>query len=96
MTFSVKDPFLISYAFTRASKPDSAFIQSKESASLLLVLRESLAEKQGYCVPEEVLAASLASCMNTIYLLTAGNSKLELKKLETKAAVKMNAEGLEN
>jgi organic hydroperoxide reductase OsmC/OhrA len=51
--------------------------------------------KQGYCVPEEVFAASLASCMNTIFLLIAGNSKLGLKKLETKAAVKMNAEGLE-
>jgi len=51
--------------------------------------------KQGYCVPEEVFAASLASCMNTIFLLIAGNSKLGLKKLETKASVKMNAEGLE-
>jgi organic hydroperoxide reductase OsmC/OhrA len=51
--------------------------------------------KQGYSVPEEVFAASLASCMNTIFLLIAGNSKLELKKLETKASVKMNAEGLE-
>jgi organic hydroperoxide reductase OsmC/OhrA len=51
--------------------------------------------KQGYCAPEEVFAASLASCMNTIFLLIADNSKLGLKKLETKAAVKMNAEGLE-
>ena len=51
--------------------------------------------KQGYCAPEEVFAASLASCMNTIFLLIAGNSKLGLRKLETKAAVKMNAEGLE-
>jgi len=51
--------------------------------------------KQEYCVPEEVFAASLASCMNTIFLLIASNSKLGLKKLETKAAVKMNAEGLE-
>jgi organic hydroperoxide reductase OsmC/OhrA len=51
--------------------------------------------KQGYNVPEEVFAASLASCMNTIFLLIAGNSKLGLKKLETKAAVKMDAEGLE-
>jgi organic hydroperoxide reductase OsmC/OhrA len=48
--------------------------------------------KQGYSVPEEVFAASLASCMNTIFLLIAGNSKLGLKKLETKAAVKMDAE----
>jgi len=51
--------------------------------------------KQGYGVPEEVFAASLASCMNTIFLLIAGNSKLGLKKLETKATVKMNADGLE-
>jgi organic hydroperoxide reductase OsmC/OhrA len=51
--------------------------------------------KQGYCVPEEVFAASLASCMNTIFLLIAGNSKMGLRKLETKAAVTMNAEGLE-
>ncbi|MBK5133790.1 OsmC family protein [Candidatus Bathyarchaeota archaeon] len=33
--------------------------------------------------------------MNTIFLLVAGNSKLELKSLETKAAVTMNVEGLE-
>lgn len=51
--------------------------------------------KAGYCVPEEVFAASLASCMNTIFLLVAGNSKLELKNLETKASVTMNVEGLE-
>ena len=51
--------------------------------------------KAGYCVPEEVFAASLASCMNTIFLLVAGNSKLGLKSLQTKAAVTMNVEGLE-
>lgn len=51
--------------------------------------------KAGYCVPEEVFAASLASCMNTIFLLVAGNSKLALKSLQTKAAVTMNVEGLE-
>jgi ribonuclease HI len=51
--------------------------------------------KEGYCVPEEIFAASLASCMNTLFLLIARNSKLELKKLETKAAVTMNVEGLE-
>jgi organic hydroperoxide reductase OsmC/OhrA len=51
--------------------------------------------KQGYCVPEEVFAASLAACMNTIFLLIAGNSKIGFKKLETRAAVKMTAEGLE-
>ncbi len=51
--------------------------------------------KAGYCVPEEVFAASLASCMNTIFLLVAGNSKLGLKSLQTKATVTMNVEGLE-
>lgn len=51
--------------------------------------------KQGYIVPEEVFAASLASCMNTIFLLVAKNSELALKTLETKADVKMNVEGLE-
>ncbi len=51
--------------------------------------------KEGYCVPEEIFAASLASCMNTLFLLIARNSTLGLKKLETKAAVTMNVEGLE-
>ena len=51
--------------------------------------------KEGYCVPEEIFAASLASCMNTLFLLIAKNSMLGFKKLETKAAVKMNIEGLE-
>jgi organic hydroperoxide reductase OsmC/OhrA len=51
--------------------------------------------KAGYCVPEEIFAASLASCMNTLFLLIARNSELGLKNLETKAIVKMNAEGLE-
>jgi organic hydroperoxide reductase OsmC/OhrA len=51
--------------------------------------------KEGYCVPEEIFAASLASCMNTLFLLIAKNSNLALKNLETKAVVKMNAEGLE-
>lgn len=51
--------------------------------------------KTGYCVPEEIFAASLASCINTLYLLIARNSRLELKNLETKAILKMNAEGLD-
>jgi organic hydroperoxide reductase OsmC/OhrA len=51
--------------------------------------------KEGYCVPEEIFAAALASCMNTLFLLIAKNSRLELKNLETKATLKMNAEGLE-
>ena len=51
--------------------------------------------KAGYCVPEEIFAASLASCINTIFLLVSGNSKLGLKNLETKANLKMNIEGLE-
>ena len=51
--------------------------------------------KEGYCVPEEIFAAFLASCMNTLFILIAKNSMLGLKNLETKAAVKMNVEGLE-
>jgi organic hydroperoxide reductase OsmC/OhrA len=51
--------------------------------------------KEGYCVPEEIFAAALASCMNTLFLLISKNSKLQLKNLETKAILKMNAEGLE-
>jgi organic hydroperoxide reductase OsmC/OhrA len=51
--------------------------------------------KEGYCVPEEIFAASLASCMNTLFILIAKNSSLGLKNLETKAAVKMSIEGLE-
>lgn len=47
----------------------------------------------GYLVPEEVFAASLASCMNTVFLLVASNSKLQLKSLETKASVTMNVLG---
>jgi organic hydroperoxide reductase OsmC/OhrA len=51
--------------------------------------------KPGYCAPEEIFAASLASCMNTLYILIANNSKFGLNNLETTASVKMNAEGLE-
>ena len=51
--------------------------------------------KAGYCVPEEIFAAALASCMNTLFLLIAKNSKLDLKSLATSAAVRMNMEGLE-
>jgi organic hydroperoxide reductase OsmC/OhrA len=51
--------------------------------------------KEGYFVPEEIFAAALASCMNTLFLLIAKNSNLRLKNLETKAVLKMNAEGLE-
>lgn len=51
--------------------------------------------KQGYCAPEEVFAASLASCMNTIFVMIAKNSNLPLKKAETRATVKMNVEGME-
>lgn len=55
----------------------------------------SFGGKEGYCVPEEIFAAALASCMNTIFLLIAKNSRLGLKKLETKADVEMNIEGME-
>jgi organic hydroperoxide reductase OsmC/OhrA len=56
---------------------------------------QELGGKQGYCVPEEVFAASLASCMNTLFIMIAKNSKLALEKAETEAAVKMSVEGLE-
>ena len=51
--------------------------------------------KEGYCVPEDIFAAALASCMNTLFLLIAKNSMLGLKNLDTKADVKMNVEGME-
>ena len=51
--------------------------------------------KEGYCVPEEIFAAALASCINTLFLLIAKNSNLGLKSLETKAEVTMNVESLE-
>ena len=51
--------------------------------------------KAGFIVPEEVFAVSLASCMNTLFILIAKNSNLSFKNLETKATVKMHAEGLE-
>jgi organic hydroperoxide reductase OsmC/OhrA len=54
-----------------------------------------LGGKEGYVVPEEVFAASLASCMNTIFLLIARNSKLDFKNLETQATVKMDVEGFD-
>jgi organic hydroperoxide reductase OsmC/OhrA len=48
----------------------------------------SFGGKEGYCVPEDIFAAALASCINTLYLLIAKNSALALKSLETKAVVK--------
>jgi organic hydroperoxide reductase OsmC/OhrA len=55
----------------------------------------SFGGKEGYCSPEDVFAAALASCMNTLFLLISRNSKLELKKLNTKANLTMNVEGME-
>ncbi len=55
----------------------------------------SFGGKEGYCTPEDVFAAALASCINTLFMLIAKNSQLELKNLETKANVKMNVEGIE-
>jgi organic hydroperoxide reductase OsmC/OhrA len=51
--------------------------------------------KEGYCVPEDIFAAALASCINTLYLLISKNSMLALKNLDTNAIVKMNVEGME-
>jgi organic hydroperoxide reductase OsmC/OhrA len=55
----------------------------------------SFGGKEGYCSPEDIFAAALASCMNTLFLLIAKNSQLGLKSLETKADLKMNVEGME-
>jgi organic hydroperoxide reductase OsmC/OhrA len=55
----------------------------------------SFGGKEGYCSPEDIFAAALASCMNTLFLMIAKNSKLDLKNLVTKANVTMNVEGLE-
>ncbi len=55
----------------------------------------SFGGKEGFCMPEEIFAAALASCMNTLFLLIAKNSQLELRNLATKAEVKMNVEGME-
>ena len=55
----------------------------------------SFGGKEGYCAPEDIFAAALASCINTLFLLIAKNSQLNLKGLETKAVVKMNVEGME-
>jgi organic hydroperoxide reductase OsmC/OhrA len=55
----------------------------------------SFGGKEGFCVPEDIFAAALASCINTLFLLIAKNSQLNLKSLQTKANVKMNIEGME-
>ncbi len=39
----------------------------------------SFGGKEGYCAPEEIFAAALASCMNTLFLLIAKNSALGLR-----------------
>ncbi|MCC6018087.1 MAG: OsmC family protein [Candidatus Verstraetearchaeota archaeon] len=51
--------------------------------------------ERGYPTPENLFAAALASCMNTLFLLIAGNSKLGIQSLETIAKVNMRVEGLE-
>ncbi len=55
----------------------------------------SFGGKAGMCTPEDIFAAALASCINTLFLLIAKNSQLALKNLETKATVKMSVEGME-
>jgi len=55
----------------------------------------SFGGKEGFCVPEDIFAVALASCINTLYLLIAKNSNLGLKSLETKSTVSMNVEGME-
>jgi len=55
----------------------------------------SFGGKEGYCVPEEIFAAALASFMNTLFLLIAKNSMLGLRSLSTKAMVTIRIEVLE-
>ncbi len=55
----------------------------------------SFGGQPGYCTPEDIFAAALASCINTLFLLIAKNSQLGLKNLQTKATVKMSVEGME-
>ena len=55
----------------------------------------SFGGKEQYCAPEDMFAASLAACINTIFILIARNSKLALKSLQTNAKLKMKVEGLE-
>jgi organic hydroperoxide reductase OsmC/OhrA len=55
----------------------------------------SFGGKEGMCSPEDIFAAALATCMNTLFLLIARNSNLALKKLDTKAKLTMNVEGME-
>jgi organic hydroperoxide reductase OsmC/OhrA len=40
----------------------------------------SFGGKEGYCVPEDIFAPALASCINTLYLPIAKNSQLGLKE----------------
>ena len=68
-------------------------VKGKQIASVSLP--PSFGGKEGYCTPEDIFAAALASCINTLFLLIAKNSQLNLKNLETKATVKMNVEGME-
>ncbi|NLF88902.1 hypothetical protein GX563_08785, partial [Candidatus Bathyarchaeota archaeon] len=39
----------------------------------------SFGGKEGYCTPEDIFAAALASCINTLFMLIAKNSQLSLK-----------------
>jgi len=55
----------------------------------------SFGGKEGYYSPEDIFAAALASCMNTLFLMIAKNSKLGLKNLDTKANLTMSVEGME-
>jgi organic hydroperoxide reductase OsmC/OhrA len=54
-----------------------------------------LRRKRRLLRPEDIFPAALASCMNTLFLLTSENSMLSLKNLDTEANVKMNVEGME-
>ena len=42
----------------------------------------SFGGKEGYCVPEDIFAAALASCINTLFLLIAKKQPTRIEKPE--------------
>ncbi len=71
-------------------RPD---VKGKHIATAILPL--TFGRKKELLLAEEILAAAVRSCMNTLFLVILKNSMLGLKSLETKAAVKMSIEELE-
>jgi organic hydroperoxide reductase OsmC/OhrA len=59
------------------AQPNANF-QSKGNKLVTVSPPPSFGGKEGYCVPEDIFAAALASCINTLFLLIAKNSQLRL------------------